>query len=170
MEHQHDHGHACGCGCGHDHGHENRNGEREPAAIQGLSANQTAFLHQLLHSRYLPVARFVVESSREEDFCAVALEPVFIRATGDSLEAVKEAGAFLTGLEEKGLLTLDYDIPLEGYGYEEYRACALFQYFQDTVRQGAGKPGFLGDTAALELGSMALTPEAEDLLEAAFHW
>lgn len=142
------------CGCCQEHSRQ---------ADKRVTENQKAFLHQLSHSHYLPVARFTLADSREEDFCSTALAPVFLRSAGDSMDAVKEAGAFLQGLEDQGLLTLDYDIPLSGYGYEEYRQSALYKYFCATVAEGAGKPGFLGDTPVLELGSMALTEEGEEI-------
>ena len=58
-------------------------------------------------------------------------------------------------LEEKGYLTLDYDYPLEGYPYTEYRQSDLYAYFCRTIEEAKGRPGFLGDTPVLELGSIA---------------
>ncbi len=127
-----------------------------------LTANQRDFLCRLSHHQALPVARFVLESSREHDFSSVALAPVFLRSAADEMSDVKEAGAFLLGLEAMGCLTLDYDIPLRGYPYEEYDHSALYAYFVSTVKEGASR-GFLGDTPRLELGSMALTPLGERL-------
>lgn len=130
---------------------------------QDLTANQRDFLHQLFHHQALPLARFVLESSREHDFSSIALAPVFLRSAADEMSDVKEAGAFLSRLEELGCLTLDYHIPLRGYPYEEYHHSALYAYFVSTVREGAAQ-GFLGDTPRLELGSMALTPLGERLV------
>ena len=126
----HEH-HSCLCGR-HDrhhdhhgcHDHHRRSGEGE------LTPAMAGFLHHLEHHHYLPVARFLVESSAEEEFCSVALE-------------------------EMGYLTLDYDYPLAGYSYEEYNESKLYAYFCRTVAEGAGKNGFLGDTPVLELGSIA---------------
>lgn len=152
--------HEC---CGHDHKHTQRTGDAAPIEV---TENQKDFLHQLGHSRYLPVARFTLKDSREEDFAVTALAPVFIRSAADDMETVKEAGAFLQRLEALGLLTLDYDIPLDGYGYEEYKGSALYEYFRATVAEGASKPGFLGDTPVLELGSMALTDMGKSIAAA----
>lgn len=151
---------GCNCGCGHDHAHQ------APVTPSQATENQKDFLHQLGHYRYLPVARFTVEDSRENDFTSTALAPVFIRAISDSMEAVKEAGAFLQKLEDDGLITLDYDVPLKDYGYEEYQESELYAYFRATVAEGAAKPGFLGDTPVLELGSMALTEAGEKIAAA----
>lgn len=149
------HDHHCGCGCGHDH--TNTQQCKAPVSPAEVTENQKDFLHQLHHHHYLPVARFTLEDSREQDFISTALAPVFIRAVGDDMATVKEAGSFLQKLEEMGLITLDYDMPLDEYGYEEYKESSLYQYFRDTVAEGAAKPGFIGDTPVLDLGSMALT-------------
>lgn len=160
------HEEACGCGCGQDHAHHHAHHHEERRKPVSLGENQKDFLHQLGHHRYLPVARFTRKDSREEGFAATALAPVFLRSAGDTMEMAKEAGAFLQTLENLGLLTLDYDIPLEGYGYEEYRGSALYDYFCATVAEGAQRAEFLGDTPVLELGSMALTPEGEAIAAA----
>ncbi|SBW10498.1 conserved hypothetical protein [uncultured Eubacteriales bacterium] len=143
------------CGCCHDHAHTPR--ADALATPFEVTEHHKDFLHQLGHSHYLPVARFTLEDSRDENFIATALAPVFLRSVADDMETVKEVGVFLQQLEDMGLVTLDYDIPLDGYGYEEYKESALYEYFRATVEEGAAKPGFLGDTPMLDLGSMALT-------------
>lgn len=158
------HDEHCGCGCGHDHSHLHRaNDSTSPIDV---TDNQKAFLHQLSHRHYLPVARFSVKDSRETDFIATALAPVFIQSTSDDMAMVKEAGVFLQKLEDMGLITLDYDIPLNRYSYEEYKGSALYEYFRATVAEGATKPDFLGDTPVLDLGSMALTEAGEKIAAA----
>ena len=156
------HDEHCGCGCGHDHHAK----AVPPATPDELTENQKDFIHQLHHHHYLPVARFTLTDSREPDFCSTALAPVFIRNASDDMDTVKEAGAFLQKLEDMGLLTLDYDIPLGSYGYEEYEGSALYAYFCKTVAEGADKPGFLGNTPVLDLGSMALTEAGEQIAAA----
>lgn len=151
--HEHEHNHEnCGCGCGCNHEQH----EKKPINPEEITENQKAFLHELEQRHFLPVARFTLKDSREKDFNVTALAPVFLRSTTDSMELVKEAGAFLKGLEDMGLITLDYDIPLNGYEYEEYKNSEIYKYFCATVAEGATKPNFLGDTPVLELGSMAI--------------
>ena len=156
------HDEHCGCGCSHTAPQP----AHPPATAAEVTENQKNFLHQLGHSHYLPVARFTLRDSREADFASTALSPVFIRSMADDMETVKEAGAFLQELEDMGLLTLDYDLPLEGYAYGEYKDCALYRYFCETVAEGAARPGFLGDTPVLELGSIALTEAGEAIAAA----
>lgn len=156
------HDEHCGCGCNHDHTHP----ENTTATPVQVTENQKDFLHQLHHHHYLPVARFTVEDSRQPEFITTALAPVFIRSIADDMATVKEAGAFLKTLEELGLITLDYDMPLDEYGYEEYKSSALYQYFCDTVAEAAAKPNFVGDTPVLDLGSMGLTPAGAQIAAA----
>ncbi len=133
-------------------------------ADTNLNPDQLAFLQQLLEIKYLPVAQFVVKSTKEENFASVALAPVFIRDLKDTMEDVKQAGGFLRTLEGKGMISIDYDMPLNGYTYNEYRNCDLFQYFTETVAEAKGKEGFLGDKATMELGSIGLTLPALEFL------
>ncbi len=153
------HDEYCGCNCNHEHPHQT---DANTAPIE-VTENQKDFLHHLSHSYYLPVARFTVKDSREEDFASTALAPVFLCSAADDMKTVKEAGIFLQGLEDLGLVTLDYDIPLNGYGYEEYKSSTLYEYFCETVTEGASRPNFLGNTPVLELGSIALTEEGEKI-------
>jgi hypothetical protein len=147
------------CNCDHEHLHQ-ADGHASPTEV---TENQKDFLHHLGHSHYLPVARFTIKDSREADFVSTALAPVFLCSATDDMKTVKETGAFLQRLEDLGLVTLDYDIPLNGYDYEEYKTSALYEYFCATVAEGTSRPNFLGDTPVLELGSIALTEEGEKI-------
>lgn len=142
------HDHCC---CGHDHGHDH---DHCPQGAP-LTPAQEDFLHHLGHHHFLPVARFLVESSAQDDFSSVALAPVYLRAPDEPLESVKRTAAMLLELESAGCLSLDYDCPLEGYPYAEYLESEVYAYFCKTVEEGGGRPGFLGDTPRLELGSIA---------------
>lgn len=158
------HDEHCDCGCNCDHEYP-RQADVNASPIE-VTQNQKDFLHQLGHSHYLPVARFTLMDSREESFVSTALAPVFLRSATDDMKTVKEAGAFLQRLEDLGLITLDYDIPLNKYGYEEYKSSALYEYFRATVAEGAARPNFLGNTPVLELGSIALTEEGKQIADA----
>ncbi len=160
------HDEHCGCGCGHDHDYEHPHKADAHAAPVEATENQKDFLHQLSHHHYLPVARFTLKDSREEDFSSTALAPVYLNLAEDAMEDVKAVGAFLQKLEDLGLITLDYDMPLNKYDYEIYKTSALYTYFCATVAEGANRPDFLGNTPLLELGSMALTEAGEKIAAA----
>lgn len=162
--HEHHH-HDESCGCGHEHyhhhdehcgcGHEHHHGE------ESLTAEEERILHTLHHCHYLPIARFTLTSSKEDELFATAMEPVYLVSTDASMEDVKADSAPFASLEEKGLITLDYDIPLTGYDYSVYEQSALYRYFCDTVKENAARPDALFDTPNLELGSVALVKEDE---------
>ncbi len=146
------HSHSC-CGdcCAH--------------SLESLTINskEISFLKELVKCSYLPVSRFIMSSSIEEEAKLVSLAPVYINAIDDSMETVKEIRTVLCELEEKGLISLDYDIPLQDYDYTQYTKSALFSYFEETVNEGKRNPSFLFDTAEIELGSIALTEFGEKI-------
>ncbi|WP_409969493.1 hypothetical protein RFF05_06150 [Bengtsoniella intestinalis] len=156
----HDHAHGEGCGCG---GHE----EATPMYTynqEPLSDAQKTFLQQMAQCCYLPVARYVVKSSKESDFQMGAFGPAFIQGDHHSRMELEQVRLFLTELEHLGLLSLDYDIPLDGYDYGIYGESEVFTQLKEAVADSQGKAGFLGDIATYEEGSMALTEAAMDLL------
>jgi hypothetical protein len=152
-----EHTHEEGCGCGHHHEHL----VFEEGSITEAQADVLLAIHQ---RGYLPIARFALRSSRDGDAHAVALEPVYIASTEDDMDMVKANGELFESLEDLGLITLDYDIRLTGYAYQEYEQSNLYAYFMETVKEAAQKPEFLLDTPVLELGSVALTEEGHEVL------
>lgn len=128
-----------------------------------LSEAHLSALIDMAQYSCLPISRFVM-SGKEDDICFSALAPVFINDPDDSMETVKEIGTTLTYLEQNGLITLDYDIPIRGYDYKQYTDSALYAYFKQTVKAGSEKSDFLFDTAKIELGSMALTEAGHKVL------
>lgn len=166
MEHEHTCGAGCGGGCagGGCAGGCCCGGER-PAPLT-LTEPHLALLRSLAANCYLPVARFVLTSTKEHDFRITALAPVHLYTREDTMETARATATLLTELEQAGLLTVDYDEPLRGCDYAEYHESALYAYFCQTAREAADRPGFLGDTPVLETGSIALTARGEDLLDA----
>ncbi len=162
--HSHNHEHHHGCGCHTHSSHDNCCKKHKEVSIENISEVERHFLKHLLSYEFLPVARFIVKSSIEHDFENIALSPVFIVDIKDTMEEVKNFGKKLKKLEDLGLLTLDYDIPIENYQYSEYHNAEIFNYFKETVDSAKGKVGFLGDISIIECGSMAPTQKCVELL------
>mgnify|MGYP006876615646 FL=1 len=166
----HEHHHEESCGCGHEHhhgdscdcGHEHAHVSPENGGLTNEQADVLLAIHQ---RGYLPIARFALRSGREEDAYAVALEPVYLADPKDTMDDVKENGRLFTSLEDMDLVTLDYDLPLTGYAYAEYKQSELYTYFVETVREAKGTPGFVMDVPCLELGSVALTAKGQETLQ-----
>lgn len=156
--HHHHHAHSDDCGCGHEH--------IEIPLQEDMTILQLNVLLALYERKYLPVAQFAMTSSKEAELYVVALAPVYLGSAEDSMEDVKVIGAELLSLERGGLITLDYDLPINGYPYEEYRDAALYCFFAETVEEGAQQLSSLFDTPNLELGSMALTEQGVERVEA----
>lgn len=169
--HRHEHtghSHDESCSCGHTHdehcscGHEHKHLAPGDTSLSQSQADALLAIHQ---RGYLPIARFALTSSRDGDAYAVALEPVYIADPGEDIDAVKENGELFASLEDLGFITLDYDLPLTGYPYQEYKESALYAHFLQTAKEAGEQPGFLFDIPLLELGSMALTEEGLSVLQ-----
>ena len=151
-EHHHDHEgpeHACGCGCGCGHHH----GGNEIS----LTMDEAKFLTRFAATPFLPLARFLMRSTKEDELESVGMPAVYLEAPEDSMEAVSAVSALLGHLEAMGLITLDYDIALKDYDYGAYETSALYAAFREMVAEGGQRPDFLFDQPVLETGSMALT-------------
>ena len=149
-----DKGHGCGgCNCGH-----------HQTEIE-ISEEETEFLKLLAATPYLPLARFILKSAKSAHFESVALAPVYITHRSDSMEVVKSIGVVLKNLENKGLITLDYEEPLVNGDYADYTNSALYSYFKETVAQVEDKDDYIFDIPSLELGSIALTSLGQLVIE-----
>lgn len=147
-----------GC-CGSNGGGCCRNRTKIELDFNSLSEFEQDFLNKLTSVQYLPLAQFIVKSSIENDFSTVALPIVYIQDKTNSMQEVKATALILKSLEDKGFITLDYDIELENCDYNEYYSSDLFEFFKETVSEGATKENFLGDIAHLNKGSIAPTTD-----------
>lgn len=104
-----------------------------------------------------------MKSSMEKDAVFIALAPVYLTDLDETLENVKAMGKIFSALAEKGLISLDYHLPLSNYDYKLYTDSDVYRYFKETVIEGKSQEKFLCDIAEIELGSMALTELGEQV-------
>ncbi|MCO5387455.1 MAG: hypothetical protein NHB14_18715 [Desulfosporosinus sp.] len=152
---------CCSDSCCHNHSSDSEKDCAHSHDPLTITNEEMGVLMDLVQCSYLPVSRFVMSSSKEEEARFVSLAPVYINAFDDSMETVKEIGTVLSELEKKRLISLDDDIPLEDYDYTLHSNSVLFAYFTETVNEGKKNPSFLCDSAEIELGSIALTELGE---------
>lgn len=152
--HTHDEHEHCGCGCSSGH-------HSEPTEI---SEQEHSLLHSFIHHPYLPLARFLMASTKSSHIESIALAPVYLTDNTLSVSEVRQVGDILTGLEDKGIISLDYNIPLSNYDYSPYHDSAAFRALEDVVREGSQQEGFLFDRAIIETGSMALTEFGQQVM------
>jgi hypothetical protein len=122
-------------------------------------------LTTLLTTPYLPLARFILRSSQSEEIESIAMAPVYLFDGKESLQEIRKTGDALTALEEYGLITLDYDIPLQNFDYHCFFESDVYEYFQQTAQEAKKRPGFLFDTTFVETGSIALSPMGQEVAE-----
>ncbi len=158
MEHEHD------CGCGHHHHHGHAGCGCRPA--QGLREEEAEMLRRFASREMLPVASFVMASSAAEHCRAVALSPVLLEQLSDTLQDVRQRCQTISALMHRDLLSYREDVSVCGHIERAYRESEVFKYFEDTVSEGGVMPGFLFDTALLEMGAVSLTELGERALEA----
>ncbi len=147
-----------GCCCGGCHA-------AAPQEEVSVSTEELQFLQKLAQTPYLPLASFLLKSTQSNHLESVALAPVYLNSKADSMETVKNTASLLKSLHEKGLISLDYEEPLENGDYSEYTDSESYAYFKETVAEAEGKKDFLFDTPSLELGSMALTYTGQLLID-----
>ena len=158
QQHQQHQSHSCASDCScHSHSSDSGRGGAHSQEPLTISSEEKSVLLELTQCSQLPVSRFVMSSSTEKEARFVALAPVYLKALDDSMESVKQKGKVLSQLEKKGLISLNYDAPMQGYDYALHTNSALFEFFIDTINKAKVNPGFLCDTAEIEFGRMALT-------------
>lgn len=114
-------------------------------------------MEKLGQTPYLPLAEFFLTSSKEEELSNTVLAPVYLETGEESLQEIRALGKVLKSLEEKDLITLDYDQPLKHYDPALFLDSEAFRMLEETVEQGQELTGALFDTANLGIGSISLT-------------
>lgn len=132
--------------------------------VSGASADEKELEFLILLDRYLylPVARFLLLSKKQSDFTSVALQAVFISDLHQSLDNTKAMSNMLLSLENKGFISIDYGVLLEGYDYKDYTNSDVYKYFIQTVKEAPDN--FIGDSSNIEFGSMALTESGQKII------
>lgn len=172
--------HECGGCCGgHDHGdhhhHEEHSGgcggchgcgsqASGPVEVH-ISPEEEQFLQKLAQCPFLPVAEFLLKSSKSDHLTNMALSPVYLETGKETLPQIKAIGQVLLSLEEKELISLDYDSPLEGCDQRLFTNSDAFHLLEQTVEEGKASGEFLFDAPVVEFGSICLTAVGDLVIE-----
>lgn len=128
-----------------------------------LTEAEREFVEQLESHCYLPVVQFLVQDTTDPVFKIVAFSPVYMAEEGEAMEEIQAMGKMLVALQKKKVLTLDYHLPLQGYGYEEYLQSDVFLAFAKKVAEEVQEE-YAGVFATIQKGSMALTQSYLDAM------
>ena len=122
-----------------------------------VSPTMTEQEQKLLRSigavRRYPVCRFELRSSKDRD-------------ASEQIEPVKERGARLKSLEQKGLIVLYYG--LSSYvksDYQIFHDSAVFHQLQELAAEGGKREDYLFDRAFLKKGQAVLTVKGRYALQ-----
>lgn len=123
-----------------------------------LSEEERHLLDLLSQQAFLPIARFLLQNPENPELSFVMAAPVFLETPEDSPEAIRVAGNALLSLRKRQYLTLDYDLPLDGFDYGAWEQSRHYQDFAFASQSKDAVP-------VLERGSAALTLQGQEALD-----
>lgn len=129
-----------------------------------LTAREANFLMNFGHIDYLPLARFCTGSTKSGDANSVALDNVFLKTGSETIPEINLTADTLESLESRGIISLDYDIPLANFDYALFENSDAFALLVRTVEEGRTREGYLFDRAYVEKGSIAPTKKGRKIL------
>ena len=112
---------------------------------------------------YLPIGQFILlPQGADWTEGTVILSPVLLNDEHDTLEAAAARADALVSLARKGLITLDFGIPLSNCTYEVFYRSDLFREFSARFRGAPeGRPVLRRGSAAAAPAGLAWVPPAE---------
>lgn len=130
-----------------------------------ISPEEEQFLQKLAQCPFLPVAQFLLKSSQSDHLCNMALAPVYLETGKETLPEIKALGQVLLDLEDKNIISIDYDSPLEGCDQSLFTNSDAFHLLEQTVAEGKETGEFLFDAPAIDFGSLCLTAVGDLVIE-----
>lgn len=155
-------GGSCGGGCSCSGAVPNSS--ENPLEVR-ISPLEETMLGKLSQCPFLPVAQFILKSTRPEEQPHMSLEPVFLETGAESLEQVKHFGQTLLELADKNIVSLDYSCPLEGSDYSIFQNSSAYALLMQTVEDGKQDPQFPYLPPEIVQGSLCLTALGELVIE-----
>lgn len=138
--------------------------QKNPIEVK-ISTEEEAFLQKLSQCPFLPVAEYITTSSKSHHLRNVALSPVFLETGKETVPDLNTLGDIILDLEERDIISLDFDTPLDGTDESLFTNSHSFQLLQDTVKEGMNREDFLFDQTHIEYGSVCLTALGEIIIE-----
>ncbi len=128
-----------------------------------LTQEEKKILLNMEQEKRFPIVRLELHSSQEEAV-NTALNYVWITDENDSMELVKERGAAMKSLMEKGLVFIDYTIKVWVAGdYDVYYKSKIYEFLCHTVMENSKHPNTIFDLPYMRKGYANLTFKGEKL-------
>lgn len=147
-------GGCSGCGCGGHNGLPES--EKNPLEVH-ITPKEEEFLQKLAQTPFLPVAQYLLTSKESEHITNAALSPVFLETGKETVAEIKAVGHVLLDLEERSIISLDFDSPLEGTDESVFYDSDSFALLKETVEEGKAKEEFIFHAPSIQFGSVCLT-------------
>ncbi len=155
-------GSSGGGGCGSSGGGCCGSGTQQEQTLY-LSWEEEAFLEQLAQCPFLPIAEFLLASQNQGS--SLSISPVFLETGTETLEQIKHTAGIILDLEEKEILSLDYEEALSGMDESLFRQSQAFRLLTLTVEQGKDQAEFHYHPPEIRFGSLSLSPLGRQVIE-----
>ena len=124
-----------------------------------LTEMQEELLLSMRGDRF-PMARFELHNDAEKELVMIALDNVYMEHPEEEMELVKKRGEALRGLEERGLISIDFNAPVWVAGdHIVYYKSKIYELLCHTALEASRTvEGCLFNLPVLRKGYAELTP------------
>lgn len=127
-----------------------------------ITQEEKKILLEMKQAKRYPIVRLELHNSEDTELVSVALNYVRITDAQDSMETVKERGAALQSLMEKGLVFIDYTVRVWVSGdYDVYYKSKIYELLCHTVMESAKRPEAIFNLPYMRKGYANLTAKGE---------
>lgn len=157
---------CCGCGC-HQSTESNQSpcnsccqslpeDSKNPLHVE-ISPSEEILLKKLAQCPFLPMAHYLLTSTQSHHLKNIALSHVFLESGEETIPQIKETAQTLLELEERDIVSMDFDTPLEGTEEGLFTNSLSYKLLLDTIKDGASREDFIFDQSEIQFGSVCLT-------------
>jgi len=132
-----------------------------------LTEEEKNILLDMENAKRFPIVRLEMHNSEQKELVNIALNYVRITDENDSMEVVKERGAALKSLMEKGLVFIDYTVCIWVSGdYDVYYKSKIYELLCHTMMENAKRPNPAFNLPYMRKGYAQLTRKGEKVATA----
>lgn len=137
---------------------------KNPLQVE-ISMEEEVFLKKLAVCPFLPMANYMLLSSQSHHLRNVALSHIFLESGDETIAEIKEMAEVIHDLEERDIISVDFDAPLEGTDTSLFTNSVSYGLLLETIKDGASRPDFLFDQSEIEYGSVCLTALGDIIID-----
>lgn len=127
-------------------------------ALPPMDGQEKALLAKLGVYAYLPICRLVARNTLREQSYVVVAAPLYLEEPHTPASEAEDVSRALQALYTRGYVTLDYQLPLQGYDYSQITRT-------DYVQELLWRYQLPLSTLEVDQGSACLTLQGQEALE-----